>query len=150
MNNYLLAVLLSILPVSEVRGGIPYAIKSGINPLTAFLLLALSNSLVVLFVFFFLDNLHHHCLRIRTYESLFNKYIEKIQRKFEPKIGIKSYFALFLFVLLPLPSTGAYTGALIAWFFKMNRKHSFLAISMGVFGASLIMTLVSLGIISLF
>jgi len=151
MNRILLiSILLSILPISEIRGAIPFALKNNINVINAFFILSFFNILIVPFVFFFLDNLHKHFLKIKIYEKLFNKYIERIQRKFEYKIGISGYIALFFFVLMPLPATGAYTGTLIAWFFKMNRKYSFISISLGVFSAGLIVTLISLGIFKMF
>jgi uncharacterized membrane protein len=151
MNNFLLwGIILSLLPISEVRGGIPVGLQSGLSPVLIFFILSFFNILAVPIVFLFLDYLHVHFMKISFYEKLFSKYIERIQRKFEQKIGIWSYVALFLFVFAPIPTTGAYTGALIAWFFKMNKFYSFIAISLGVFGASLIVTLVSLGLFKLF
>lgn len=150
MNKLLIAILLSLLPISEVRGAIPFALSSGFNPVTVFFLMSFFNILAIPITFFFLDNIHHHCLKVSHYEKFFNYYIEKSRKKIEGKINKGILFALFIFVAIPFPATGAYTGTLLAWFFKLNRKHSFVAISLGIFGSALIVTLVSLGIIKLF
>ena len=150
MNKLLFAILLSVLPVSEVRGAIPFALKSGFDPITVFLVMSFFNILVVPFVFFFLDNIHHHFMKISHYEKYFNFYLERTRKKIEHKIGKGTYFALLAFVAIPLPATGAYTGTLIAWFFNLNRKYSYIAISLGVLGSALIVTLVSLVILKLF
>ncbi|MBI2671384.1 small multi-drug export protein [Candidatus Woesearchaeota archaeon] len=151
MNNFLLwGIILSMLPISEVRGGIPVGLQSSLSPVLIFFILSFFNILIVPLVFLFLDYLHVHFMRINFYNKLFNKYINRIQRKFEQKLGFWSYVALFFFVFIPAPTTGAYTGALIAWFFKMNKFYSFIAIALGVLGASLIVTLVSLGLFKIF
>ena len=76
MNEILNIILLSILPISELRGAIPYGISSNINVFLVFILAVLSNCLVVSIVFFFLDNLHKHFLKNSHYKKFFNKYIE--------------------------------------------------------------------------
>src|SRR3989344_1838670 len=149
MNKLLIAILLSLMPISEVRGSIPFALKYGFSPVKVFFIMSFFNILVIPIVFFFLDNIHHHCLKISHYERFFNYYIEKIRKKAEEKIKLSGYLALFFFVAIPIQTTGAYTGTLLAWFFKLNRKHSFITISLGVLFSSLIVTLLSLGIINL-
>ena len=67
-----------------------------------------------------------------------------------PKMTLGIFLALLLFVMIPLPGTGAWTGALVASLFEFPKKHSFLAITLGVLGASVIMTLASEGVVSIF
>jgi len=142
---------LSVLPVSELRGGIPVALASGYNPLIVFIAMVFFNCLVIFFVFWFLDNLHKVFIKNKLYSRLFNNYIYKKRKKLEKHIGTKwQFFSLFLFVAVPLPYTGAYTGTILAWFFNLERKKSYLAISLGVAVAGIIVSLVSLGIINLF
>jgi len=151
MNNFLLwGIILSLLPVSEVRGGIPVALQSGLNPFILFLVLTFFNILIVPLVFLFLDYFHEHFMKIKPYEKLFNIYLNRVRKKSEHKIGYLGYFALYLFVAVPFPTTGAYTGTLIAWFFKLNRKISFIVISLGVLTSGLIVTLISLGLFKIF
>ena len=89
-------------------------------------------------------------MRIRFYERFFNRYLERNRRKIESKIGTKwEFWALMLFVLLPLPMTGAWTGTILAWFFNVKRKRAYLAIALGVIGAGIIISLATLGIINI-
>ncbi|MEK6834799.1 MAG: small multi-drug export protein [Nanoarchaeota archaeon] len=151
MNTIINLILLSILPISELRGAIPYAISNNINPWFAFILAVLSNFLVVPITFFFLDNLHKHFLKINIYKKFFNKYIENKRKSLEKHIGTKfEFWALMIFVLIPLPMTGGYSGTLLAWFFKLKRRKSYLAIFLGISIAGIIVTLITLGIKSLF
>jgi uncharacterized membrane protein len=142
---------LSILPISELRGGIPLGITQGLNPILVFLVAVLSNILVIPIVFFFLDNIHGHFSKITLYRNLFDSYVERSRSKLENKIGTKTEFlALMLFVGVPLPVTGAYTGSILAWFFNINRKKAYLAVMSGVVLSGVIVTLVSVGLLSLF
>jgi len=151
MNEILETILLSILPISELRGAIPYAITNNINPLMAFLIAILGNFLAIPITFFFLDNLHHYFLKNKHYEKFFNRYIETKRKSFEKHVGTKfEFWALVVFTGLPLPLTGAYSASLIAWFFNLKRRKSYLAISLGILIAGIIVTLTTLGIKSLF
>ena len=67
-----------------------------------------------------------------------------------PKMTLGVFIGLFLFVMIPLPGTGAWTGALVASLFELPKRHSLLAITLGVLGAAVIMTLASEGVVSIF
>lgn len=150
MNNFITAIVLSILPVSEVRGGIPLAIASGYNPLISFLVLTIANILIIPLFFLFLDYINKYFMKIKFYSYIFNTWIMSTRKKIEHKIGTNTeLLALFLFVAIPLPGTGAYSGVLIAWLFNLKRKKAILTIALGVLAASLIITLATLGLISL-
>ncbi|MDP6642008.1 MAG: small multi-drug export protein [Candidatus Nanoarchaeia archaeon] len=142
---------LSILPISELRGGIPLGIAQGLNPILVFLVAVLSNILVIPIVFFFLDNIHGYFNKITLYRNIFDSYVERSRSKLESKIGTKTEFlALMLFVGVPLPVTGAYTGSILAWFFNINRKKAYLAVMSGVILSGVIVTSASIGLFSLF
>jgi len=146
MNNIINAIILSLLPVSEVRGGIPVAIMQGVDPVVAFFVCAIANCLAIPITFFFLDFLHKFFLRIKWYENFFNKHLEKARKRIEKSIGkMGEFIALMLFVGIPLPMAGAYTGTLLAWFFGINRKKAYLSICLGVLIASIIVMAVVLG-----
>jgi len=151
MNTLLLVILLSVLPLSELRGAIPFAILSGIDPITAFLLAVIPNILVVFIVFLFLDYLHKYFYTIKYYRLLFDKYVVRTRRKIERYVGTRwEFLVLYLLVAIPLPITGAFTGTLLAWVFNLKRKTSILVISLGVITAGIIVTMLTLGIIKLF
>ncbi len=145
------AIVLSGLPVSELRGGIPLAVSSGMNPFLAFLICVLVNILIIFPIFLFLDCFHKSFLKFKFYRKSFNKVIDRSRKKLEKYVGSKwEFLALLLVVAIPFPGTGAYTGSLLAWFFGLNRKKSYLAIGLGVVIAGIIVSLVSVGMFSLF
>jgi len=153
MNPLLEGMLLSILPVSELRGGIPFAITKGINPIAALIFCTLANIIIIPLIFLFLDYLHGHLLKWSFYKKTFNLFLKKIRRQHEKikrNYQIYGIIALTLFVAVPLPVTGAWTGSIIAWLLNFKHWKSFLAISLGVLIAGIIVTLVSLGIITIF
>ena len=150
MNPWILTIIGTIMPVLELRWGIPYAILNGINPLKAFLVCVFLNILIIPIIFFFLDYINKYLMRIKSWNRFFiyylNKKIDKVKRKYE----ILSFFVLFLFVAIPFPGTGAYTGVLLAWFFKLDRKKSIITIALGVLSAGIITTMLTIFGISFF
>lgn len=151
--SFLWAILLSMSPISELRGGIPYAILSGINPATAFILCVLANIIIIFLIFFFLDFLHSSFMNISFYRKMFGYFLERTRKridKVERNMGIYGFLALTAFVAIPLPVTGAWTGSLIAWALGLERKRSILAIAIGVLIAGVIILIATLGIANLF
>jgi uncharacterized membrane protein len=142
MNGIMRGIVLSLLPISELRGGIPVAVASGVGWLPAFLTCVAANILVIIPVWLFLDYLHSHFMKIKIYETIFNVYLERVRKRVEAKMRNHTweYWVLFLFVAIPFPSTGAYTGCLVAWFLEMDRKLSFVTIALGVIAAGVIVT----------
>ncbi len=153
MNAVLTAILLSIAPISELRGAIPFLVSQGMNVIGATVICIFFNALIVIPIFLFLDFVHEHLLTWKLYKKVFDKYIEKIRRrKKSVEKNIESYgiIALSIFVAIPLPLTGAWTGALIAWLLNLKRVRSFFAIALGVVVAGIIVGLATAGVISLF
>jgi len=133
-------ILLSILPISELRGAIPFGIISGLNPALVFVVAVVSNILIVPIIFFFLDYIHKHLLYFKIYNHLFGKFVERTQHRVHGHISKYGYLGLTLFVATPLPVTGAYTGTLAAWLFDFERKKALLAIALGVIIAGIVVT----------
>jgi uncharacterized membrane protein len=151
------ALLLSILPISELRGGLPlaiiYAREHSIPILLIFSLIVMANILAIFLAFFFLDKVHHLFLKIKFYKKFFDRYVEKLQKKvdkFEKKYSARGFFALTLFVAIPLPATGVWSGCLIAWLLGLDRKKSILNMAIGVAIAGILVLLGTLGVLSLF
>ena len=138
----------------------PFAINYALdNNLSIFaiimiiILIILINILVVFFIFWFLDTLHHGLLNIKSYKRFYKAYLRRIQKKvdkFEARYETYGMIALTLFVAVPLPGTGAWTGSLVAWLLELERKESIIAIAIGVIIAGIIISLASLGIITFF
>ena len=75
--------------------------------------------------------------------------VGRIRRKFQRHVGTRwEYLVLFLFVSVPIPGTGAYTGSLIAWLFKLKRRKSILTIALAVITAGILVTLIANGVFS--
>jgi uncharacterized membrane protein len=145
MNNIILkTILLSILPVTELRGGIPYAIANDINPFLAYIICVGVNILALPIVFLFLEFLHPLLLKIDIYQTLFNKFVVKTRKKIGIKIQKYGFWGLMIFVMIPLPVTGAYTGSFAAWLFNISKKKAFISVSLGLIISGIIVTIISL------
>ncbi|MDA9612237.1 small multi-drug export protein [Flavobacteriales bacterium] len=145
MNSILFyAILLSLLPIAELRGGIPYAIANNINPFIAYFICVGANVLAFPIVFFFLEFLHPLFLKIDLYKNLFDKFVIKTRGKLNDKIKKYGFWGLMLFVMIPLPVTGAYTGSFAAWLFNIPKKKAFLSVVLGVVISGIIVTTIML------
>ena len=145
MNSILFyAILLSLLPIAELRGGIPYAIANNINPFIAYFICVGANILAFPIVFFFLEFLHPLFLKIDLYKKLFDKFVIKTRDKLNDKIKKYGFWGLMLFVMIPLPVTGAYTGSFAAWLFNIPKKKAFLSVVLGVVISGIIVTTIML------
>jgi len=154
--KFILSLILTVLPFSELRAGLPlavlYAIENNIPVVFVFLPIVLLNILIVFFVFYFLDNLHGIFMRTKSYRRLFELYLKKFQKKvdkFEKRHEAMGFLALMFFVGVPLPGTGAWSGCLVSWLLGLDRKKSIIAISAGVIIAGILVLLGTLGIVNL-
>lgn len=155
--KFLTALVLTVMPLTELRIGLPvainYAIEQSIPIFPIFLLIILLNVLLIFFVFYFLDNLHHIFMNFKIYKKFFESYIRRFQRKvdkFERKHGTEGFVGLALFVGVPLPGTGAWSGCLVSWLLGLERKKSILAIACGVTIAGILILFGTLGFINWF
>ena len=148
--NWVWAVILSAAPFGELRAGIPLAVASGVSPWTAFGICVIANILIVPFIFLFLDFVHVRLLHLNKYKSGFDFIANHTKNKTHSRISKYGYIGLYLLTSIPFPMTGAWTAALAAWFFGMNKKKAFCSIGLGVFTAGLIMLGISYGGLSLF
>jgi uncharacterized membrane protein len=145
MNTILFAIFLCLLPIAELRGGIPFAIFNGINPFLAFGICVLTNAMVGPIVFIFLNTLHKLLSKWGAYSRLFEKFVTRARNKLHKEVEKYGYIGIAIFVAIPLPLTGAYTGALGAWVLGMDTKKSILAVALGVLGAGIVVTIVVVG-----
>lgn len=136
---------ISVLPVVELRGGIPYGVGFGLNPWVAYAVAVLGNMLPVPFILLLLNVVFEW---MKKREGFLKNIAVKLENKaVSKKASVEKYklFGLLLFVAIPLPGTGAWTGALIASVLRMNRKYAFVSIFAGVVIAGFIITAVSYG-----
>lgn len=139
--EWLKIIFFAFLPVSELRWAVPYGIIIAKMPWLEVAVFAfLGNVLAVPAVFAFLEFLHKRFLHIGAYRTAFDRFMERTRVKAKPHIDRWGYLGLAVFVAVPLPFTGAYTGALAAWFFGMSKWKAFIAIAIGVAVACVIVT----------
>ena len=153
LKNYLLIFLISMVPIIELRGAIPIGLGMGLPVLPTYLLCVLGNMLPVPFIYLFARKFliwgYHKPLIGPICRFCINKG-EKGGRALEAKAGKGMTVALLLFVGIPLPGTGAWTGALIAAVLNMRLKRAVPVIFLGVVIAGCIITLLTHGVTLLF
>ena len=149
MKKYLIVFLISMVPLIELRGAIPYAVGFDL-PLVPSLIVALVGNMVpVPFIFLFARKVLEWGKDKKVIGGFFTWCLEKGEkggRKLESKAGKGLYVALLLFVGIPLPGTGAWTGTLAASILNMDFKKSMLFVFCGLLLAAAIMLLASLGL----
>ena len=149
MKKYFWVFLIAMVPLIEIRGAIPYAVGFGLPLVPSILVAVLGNMLPVPFIFLFARKVLEWGKDRKVIGKFFTWCLEKGEkggRKLESKAGRGLYWALFLFVGIPLPGTGAWTGTLAASILNMDFKKSTLAVMAGVLLAGAIMLLASLGV----
>lgn len=146
--NYIITFLISMIPLVELRGAVPYAISTGIPLWQALLIGVIGNMLPVPIIFFFARHILEWGKEKPLIGNFFTWCLNKGHRggqKLEEAAGNKGIFwALLLFVGIPLPGTGAWTGTLAASILDWDFKRSVLAVMLGVILAGLIMGILSL------
>ncbi len=144
--KYLIVFIISLMPILELRGGLLAASLLKLDPVPAYIICIIGNLIPIPLILWFLDSIFafmkkHHIL---------TKFVTFCERKGEEKkssIEKYGFWGLVLFVGIPLPGTGAWTGCLVATLLRMNRKKAFLAAILGVIMASIIMMIISYGIL---
>ncbi|MBR0246146.1 MAG: small multi-drug export protein [Bacteroidales bacterium] len=149
MKKYLLIFLISMVPLVELRGAIPVAVGMELPIVPSIIVSVLGNMLPVPFIFLFARRILEWGKDKRWIGGFFRWCLEKGEkggRKLESKAGRGLYWALLLFVGIPLPGTGAWTGTLAASILNMDFKKSVLYVLLGVVLAGGIMLAASLGV----
>lgn len=149
MVQYLIIFFISMVPLIELRGAIPYAIAFGLPLLPSYLICIIGNMIPVPIIFFFARKVLEWGKDKPVIGKFFTFCLEKGHKggvKLQEKAGKGLFWALFLFVGIPLPGTGAWTGTLAASLLDMDFKSSVLAVVMGVVLAGVIMGLASSGL----
>lgn len=149
LKKYIIVFLISMVPLIELRGAVPYAVGVNLPLFPSLLIAVIGNMLPVPLIFLFARKV----LEWGKDKTLTGKFFrwclekgEKGGRKLESKAGRGLYVALLLFVGIPIPGTGAWTGTLAASFLNMDFKKSVLYVMLGVILAGVIMLVGSLGV----
>ena len=138
-----------MVPLIELRGAIPYAVGFGLPIVPSLIIAVIGNMVPVPYIFLFARKILEWGKDKKWIGGFFRWCLEKGEkggRKLESKAGRGLYVALLLFVGIPLPGTGAWTGTLAASFLNMDFKKSVLYVMLGVLLAGAIMLIASLGV----
>jgi len=146
LSKYIFIFIISASPILELRGGILAASLLGLDSLTSYIVCVIANILPIPFILMLLDKIFEFMKKHHIMDKIIVK-LENKALKNKEKIDKYGYLALLIFVAVPLPGSGGWTGALIASVLKMNRKKSFLVILGGILIASIIMMLISYGLL---
>lgn len=153
LKKYVLVFFISMVPLIELRGAVPIGLSSvfgeALPILPLYILCILGNMLPVPVIFFFARKVLIWGADKKVIGKFFTFCLEKGEKggkKLQEKAGRGLYWALFLFVGIPLPGTGAWTGTLAASFLDMDFKKSVIAVMAGVILAGIIMGLASAGV----
>ena len=149
IGKYLWVFLISMVPIIELRGAIPVAVGMGLPLIPSYIICIIGNMLPVPFIYFFARKVLIWGSDKPVIGKFFTFCLEKGEKggkKLQAKAGRGLFVALLLFVGIPLPGTGAWTGTLAASLLDMDFKSSVLAVLLGVLLAGIIMGAASAGL----
>lgn len=150
LKKIALTFFISMLPVVELRGGLPYGIALGMDYPLALTAAILGNMVPVPFIILYIRHVFHW---LRKRSPWWHEKIESLEKKAHLKgrvVRKYSTIGLCILVAIPLPGTGAWTGALVAAMLDIRLKRALPTIFLGVCIAATIMTAVTFGVISVF
>ena len=142
VNKEIAVIVLSALPVSELRGGIPLGIALGFSPLKSYILALIGNFIPVIPLLCFLQPLVDRFRHIGFVQKFFDWFFERTRKK-ATLVEKFEALGLILFVAIPLPITGAWTGCVAATLFKIRFRYALLAVTAGIIIAGFIVLGVS-------
>ena len=144
----ILVFIISLMPILELRGGLLAAALLNLDPVKSYIISIIGNVLPIPFILLLITKILSWMRKskINFLNKIANWLDEKVE-KHKGQIEKFGYLGVILFVGIPLPGTGAWTGALIASVLEMDRKKTFLSILAGVFIASVIMMFISFGLV---
>lgn len=146
ISKEVIIFVISLMPILELRGGLLAASLLDVEYIRALIVCIVGNVLPIPFVLLFL----RYILNVLAKWNVTKKFVNWLERKVEQKreqIDKYGYWGLVIFVGIPLPGTGAWTGALLAVMLGLDRKKSFVCILLGVLMAAAIMSILSYGIL---
>lgn len=144
-GKILMTFLISMVPVIELRGAIPIATAHGLNLWVAIFVAIIGNLVPVPFIIIFIRKIFEW---LRKKSKFFDRVVTKLENRAAKKSDVVlkyAFWGLFILVAIPLPGTGAWTGALVAAMMNMRLQKAFPAIALGVVAAGAIVAFVTYG-----
>ena len=142
----LIVFIISLMPILELRGGLIAAALLGLNGIKSFIICFIGNIIPIPFILWLITPIFSYLKKTKLFSGFVNKLEDKAMSK-KDQIERLEYIGLMLFVGIPLPGTGAWTGCLIAALLNMNKRKAMLYAILGVIMAGVIMMILSYGIL---
>lgn len=148
-SREMIILIISALPISELRGGIPVALSFGFSYAKAFWLAVIGNSIIIIPVLLLLDSVSKFLRRWKMWDRFFTWLFNRTRRHSE---NVEKYGAigLAIFVAIPLPMTGAWSGCVAAYLFGIRFRYALPSVFLGVIAAGIIVLLTCMGAIGIF
>jgi len=151
MNIYVNIMVLALLPVAESRLSIPYGIMNGVDLFTVVSLSIIGNIIPAPLILLTMNRIEKWIMSFNNenmVKKLFIKYIDNLRKRSKKLIEKYGFLGLIIFIAIPLPATGVWTGSIVAYIFGIDPKRAFFAIFIGLIIAIFIITIMTLGILS--
>lgn len=142
MIDILKLIVITLLPFLELRASIPYGILSGMHWLLVFIVCVITNIVLGILIFFLLDKFVHVVIRFRPLGKLYNMIVERTQKKIHTSVDKWGELGVALFIGVPLPGSGVYSGALGAYLLGLSYKKFIIANIIGVIIAGIAVTMI--------
>ena len=146
LSKEFIIFIISLMPILELRGGLLAATLLHVEFIKALIICIIGNILPIPIILIFLEKILDLFRKWKPTKKVVSWLEKKVDNK-RSQIDKYGYLGLILFVGIPLPGTGAWTGTLLAIMLGLNKKKSFICIAIGVHLASIIMSIVSYGIL---
>ena len=147
LGKRIIVFVISLMPILELRGGLLAASLLKLDPISSYIVAIIGNIIPVPFILWFMGKILKW-MKTRKRLKKIADWLDKKVEKNKPKIEKYGFWGLVLFVGIPLPGTGAWTGCLAASVLEMDKKKAFLATMLGILMASIIMMILSFGVLS--
>ena len=150
LGEMFFTMLVSMVPIIELRGGVPFGTALGLPPGQALVASIIGNMIPIPFIIVYIRRIF---LWMRRKSPKLNSLVDKLEKKAHlkgQKVTKYKYIGLWIFVAIPLPGTGAWTGALVAALLDIRMRHAVPAIFLGVVIAGAIVTVLTYGVVQLF
>jgi uncharacterized membrane protein len=139
-------ILLSMSPLGEHKVGIPLALGYHIEPLYAWLICTAANLVSPPIIWYFLKNINHRLIKYDFYRKHAFDLARYSKRKLGDSVDKYGFWGIMIFIMIPLPMTGTYTGLVAAWMVGLHKKPALLAAYLGLILSSIIVIFVYTGV----
>lgn len=145
LREILVLIGITFLPIFELRGSIPYGIlKYHMHWLPVLIICVLANFVIGMIVFFLLDKFTHLVIKVKWIKRIYHRLVENTQKKIHPYVEKYGTIGVAIFIGVPLPGSGVYTGAFGSYLLGLNYKQFTIANIIGVIIAGIAVTLIVL------